>query len=142
MLIHPQLINGSKEAAGAKQLARQYMSSVLHDNAKLQEILIPEFPVGCRRITPAVGYLEALSAPNVQVITAGISKVVPQGIVVDNGSTIPVDALICATGFDVSFVPRFPLIGTKGNVQDLWRKELPRSYLSITIPNCPNYFSM
>jgi hypothetical protein len=58
-----------------------------------------------------------------------------------NGDVIKLDALICATGFDTSFRPPFPLVGLNGhNLRDLWVKE-PRSYLTIAAPDMPNYFS-
>lgn len=51
-----------------------------------------------------------------------------------------VDTIICATGFDLSCIPRFPIIGLNGvNLQDMWR-ENPRAYLSVTAANMPNYF--
>lgn len=46
---------------------------------------------------------------------------------------------ICATGFDTTFKPRFPLIGPKNNnLQDEWAKD-PRSYLGIAAADQPNY---
>ena len=49
------------------------------------------------------------------------------------------DVLICATGFDTTFRPRFPVIGPKrNNLQDDWKDE-PKSYFGIAAPNIPNY---
>lgn len=51
------------------------------------------------------------------------------------------DVLICATGFDTTFKPRFPLIGPKGNnLQDDWAEE-PKSYLGLAAADMPNYMS-
>ena len=55
------------------------------------------------------------------------------------GKEYLVDVLICATGFDVSFRPRFPIIGLLGkNLQDEWACE-PKSYLGIAAAEYPNY---
>ncbi|KAI1268611.1 hypothetical protein F5Y18DRAFT_236215 [Xylariaceae sp. FL1019] len=119
----------------------QWMETKLANKPELKTPLIPDFPVGCRRITPGVGYLEALQAPNVHVFTGRVAKVVSNGIMTASGEILPVDAIVCATGFDVSFCPRFPIVGRKGNLQDIWSKELPRAYMSIAIPGLPNFFT-
>lgn len=64
-----------------------------------------------------------------------------KGIRTSSGrQTNGVDTVICATGFDLSCAPRFPIIGLNGsNLQQLWN-ENPRSYLSVTAQDMPNYF--
>ena len=58
-----------------------------------------------------------------------------------DGSHIECEAIICATGFDTSFRPFFPVIGPNGkDLRDLWADE-PRSYLSVAAAGFPNYFS-
>jgi len=137
-----QLINGSREAIGAKQMLTGYMAHTLNGDAHLIKALIPDFPVGCRRLTPGVDYLKSLTAENVEVVADKIVEVCPEGIKLADGRLIDVDAIVCATGFDVSFVPRFPMIGEYGNLQDIWREKLPSAYMSCMVPGMPNYFSM
>ncbi|KAF4629540.1 hypothetical protein G7Y89_g8604 [Cudoniella acicularis] len=127
-------------AKWAKQMLTQYMTASLGGEEKLTKTLIPDFAVGCRRLTPAVGYLQSLTAKNVRVVTDKITEIVPTGIKISTGEIIEVDALVCATGFDVSFCPRFPIIGRNGNLQGIWTKNLPRAYMSSSIPDFPNYF--
>jgi cation diffusion facilitator CzcD-associated flavoprotein CzcO len=117
------------------------MKASLGGDERLSEVLIPKFPVGCRRLTPAVGYLSSLTAENVRVVTDKIVRVVPNGIEISTGEVIEIDILVCATGFDVSFCPRFPIFGTRGNLQDLWKENLPRAYMSCAVPDFPNFFS-
>lgn len=58
----------------------------------------------------------------------------------EDGTIIQVDALICATGFDTSFRPAFPVIGQEGkDLRDVWKEE-PRAYLSVAASGFPNYF--
>lgn len=109
-------------------------------NERIYKALIPSFPVGCRRITPGSGYLESLTKENVRVVTEGITRVVPTGVEVAE-EIIEVDCLVCATGFDLSFRPRLPIIGRKGNLQELWTENLPRAYMSCAVPDYPNFFS-
>jgi cation diffusion facilitator CzcD-associated flavoprotein CzcO len=123
------------------QALSQYMMAGLGGDRTLMEALIPNFAVGCRRLTPAIGYLECLTAKNVRLVTDPIAEIVENGIKSSTDEIIEVDTLICATGFDVGFCPRFPIIGREGNLQDLWRDNLPRAYMSSSIPGFPNYFS-
>jgi hypothetical protein len=68
-----------------------------------------------------------------------ITQVTKSGCVVD-GIEHPLDVLICATGFDTSFRPRFPIIGRDyANLAEEWQDE-PRSYLGLAAHKFPNYF--
>jgi hypothetical protein len=119
-----------------------YMLSQMKEklqNPYLEERLIPKWSVGCRRLTPGVGYLESLGKENVTVVYGEINAVTENGCLCDNGKEYPIDVLICATGFDTTFKPRFPLIGPDGrNLQDEWKDEA-QSYLGVAAPNFPNY---
>ena len=117
------------------------MKHTLKGDANIIKAVVPDFPVGCRRLTPGVGYLQSLTAANVEVVAEKITEVCPEGIKLADGKLIELDAIVCATGFDVSFVPRFPIIGQFGNLQDIWRERLPAAYMSCMVPGLPNYFS-
>jgi len=117
------------------------MTATLGGDENLCKVLIPEYPLGLRRMTPGHSYLRALTQPNVEVRKGGIKRFVPEGIELGSGEVLRVDAIVCATGFDTSFVPRFPIIGRNGNLQERWRKEVPKAYLSCAVPGMPNYFS-
>ncbi|CAD6442759.1 50c27d40-2747-4428-916d-3a89dcfd4a98 [Sclerotinia trifoliorum] len=133
------ILRGSPEAIEAKRVISLYMAEALNYDKHLLEALIPSFSVGCRRVTPGIGYLKALTQPNVDVITSSIQEVQPNGIKLTNGKLIEVDAIICATGFNCSFIPRFPIIGQHGNLQDLWSKNKTQAYMSCMVPGMPNY---
>lgn len=127
--------------AFATQHVRQYMTAMLGGNEKLCKALIPNYPLGCRRMTPAPTYLQSLTQPNVDVVTEGIRSFVPEGMELESGEIIKLDAIICATGFDLSFCPRFPMIGRNGNLQDIWSTETAKAYMSCAVAGLPNYFS-
>ncbi|KAK5689222.1 hypothetical protein LTR17_026424 [Elasticomyces elasticus] len=116
----------------------EQMKAKLNDERLIGK-LIPDWSVGCRRLTPGVGYLESLTKPNVTTVYGEIEKITERGCVCDDGNEYPIDVLICATGFDTTFKPRFPLINPTGkNLQDEWAKE-PKSYLGIAAAEFPNY---
>jgi hypothetical protein len=50
--------------------------------------------------------------------------------------------VVCATGFDVSHRPRYPLVGRNGvDLSKKWADD-PESYISVAVPEIPNYFMM
>lgn len=57
----------------------------------------------------------------------------------DKGENYKADVIICATGFNTSFVPRFPIIGRgQKNLQHIWA-ETPSSYLGVGVSQFPNF---
>jgi len=49
---------------------------------------------------------------------------------------------VCATGFDVSHRPRYPIVGLDGaDLSQRWHDD-PESYLSVAAPDMPNYFML
>lgn len=80
-----------------------------------------------------------MNETNVRVVLDPIDAVVKEGIRLQTGETVPIDVLICATGFDLSWKPRFPILGRSGiNLQDQFDVR-PIGYLGIAAPNMPNY---
>ncbi|KAF7197412.1 FAD-binding monooxygenase moxY [Pseudocercospora fuligena] len=128
--------------SNAVKLATEQMREKLNNDPDLCEKLIPKWELGCRRVTPGPGYLESFSQPNCSLTNSPITEVTEKGIVTADGETFECDVIICATGFDVSHRPRYPLVGQNDiNLRDKWEDE-PESYLSIGVDSFPNYFIM
>lgn len=137
-----QIIKDSPEQAESVRFSMNDMKCKLGEDSPLLKHIIPDFAVGCRRPTPGNGYLEALTKDNVRVVTDSIAEIVPDGVKLRSGEVIPVDTFVCATGFDISFRPRYPIIGRDGiSLSEQW-KDKPTGYLSLAVPNMPNHFSM
>ncbi|KAL5338350.1 hypothetical protein BJX70DRAFT_202212 [Aspergillus crustosus] len=135
------IINGSPEQMEALAFSRAEMARKLNGREDLISKLVPtDYAVGCRRPTPGNGYLECLTDEKCTVSFETIVEVTETGLVTEDGVYHDLDLLICATGFDVSFRPKFPLVGKNGlDLRDAWAKQ-PDTYLSATIPQFPNYF--
>ncbi|KAM0747815.1 putative flavin-binding monooxygenase [Meredithblackwellia eburnea MCA 4105] len=118
----------------------EYMRKQLSSKPGLAEKMIPNWPVGCRRLTPGVGFLEALVKPNVDSIFDEISHFDETGIVTKDGTHRKYDAIACATGFNVSYNSRFPFIGRDGAQLDDDYAANPYSYFALAVPGFPNYF--
>ncbi|KAH7259815.1 hypothetical protein NW759_002732 [Fusarium solani] len=133
------VVDTPQQKAAAKVFQDEMQRRLNHD-PDLCAKLIPDWKVGCRRLTPGEGYLEALQEPNVAIEFSGIKKVTETGIVAANGSEEEFDIIVCATGFDVSFTPFWEVVGKNGvKLADQWRDD-PAAYFGICAPNMPNYF--
>lgn len=137
------IIKGSQEAKAAREFSYDQMARKLNYDQRLCEKIIPKnFNPGCRRPTPAPGYLEALVAPNATIFTDAIGHFTETGFVDQAGQEHEVDVVICATGFDTSWLPRFPFRARGQDIRDLWNPtDGVTSYISIGIPQFPNHFS-
>lgn len=134
------VMKDSPAQLGALEYFKQNMKKRLSNKPELAENMIPSFSPGCRRLTPGPGYLEALAHPKCNVIRTGIANVGEGGIFTTDGVYHPVDAIVCATGFNTKFVPRFPVIGKNGVLLGKKWAENPETYLSIATDEFPNYF--
>ena len=115
------------------------MRKALNYDEELCAKLIPPWELGCRRLTPGEGFLESFLLPNVSLSQSPIVKITENGIQTQ-GATHELDVLVCATGFDVSNIPHFPVTGRGGmTLEEKWKDE-PESYLSLACPDFPNYF--
>ncbi|KAK2592767.1 hypothetical protein QQS21_009539 [Conoideocrella luteorostrata] len=116
------------------------MRSRLASKPELADILIPSYPPLCKRLTPGPGYLEALTARNVDVVTQPISHIDAEGIVTTDGVRRPVDAIICATGFETAPEAGFSIYGQDGlNLRQKYAVR-PKSYLGLCTDGFPNFF--
>jgi cation diffusion facilitator CzcD-associated flavoprotein CzcO len=115
------------------------MKETLKGDERLIKHLVPDFPMGCRRLGPAEGFLECLQEPHVTMADSNIVSFTDRGILTDKGEEIDVDVIICATGFDVSFRPYFPIIGRNGtSLADHWKVD-PEAYFAIAADGFPNF---
>lgn len=127
---------------GAIGLFGTAMRERLAKKPEIAEFLIPSFGIGCRRATPGPGYLEALAESNVDFITDPIDTVTATGVALKSGREVPLDALVCATGFNTGSAPPFPVYG-KGELSLQSRfTPYPTAYLSLAVDGFPNFFMM
>jgi len=83
--------------------------------------------------------MEAIQKPNVDVHFTPVTEITEDGVIGGDGVERKCDTIICATGFDTSFKPRFPIIGKNGvNLYEKWKHE-PKGYLGLACPDMPNW---
>ncbi|KAF4555237.1 Flavin-binding monooxygenase-like protein 6 [Elsinoe fawcettii] len=134
-------MRGKNNEEGMRFAAAQMAEKLNHD-PELCEKLIPKWELGCRRITPGPGYLESFLRPNCHLTNSPITSISETGVHTADGKFYECDVVVCATGFDVSHRPRFPIVGLNGiDLSKTWADD-PKSYVSVAVPNIPNYFMM
>lgn len=133
------MITASAEARAVRKHFETRMRSFLTDD-EIYEQLLPPFAVGCRRLTPGDPFMKAIQKPNVKLHKGAVTKVKGNTVIGSNGDSVEVDTLVCATGFDVSYVPKYSVIGRNGvSLQDKWAT-IPEGYMGLSVPDMPNYF--
>lgn len=83
--------------------------------------------------------MEAIQKDNVSVNFTAVKSITETGVVGEDGEEREVDTIVCATGFDVTYRPRFPVIGKNGvDLAEKWN-DTPESYLGLGCPDMPNF---
>jgi len=121
---------------------RAYIEEKLKGRPDLVEKSIPTYAPWGRRVVVDSGWYDALLRDNVDLVTTGISHITPNAVVTRDGCRRELDALIVATGFETTdFLWPVDYRGRGGvSVQDLWSHDGPRGYLSLMMPDFPNFF--
>jgi cation diffusion facilitator CzcD-associated flavoprotein CzcO len=126
---------GTIRASWRLQLRRQ-----VKDRA-LRKKLLPDYPIGCKRVLFSNDWYPALDRDHVDVVTTSITGVEPQGIRTSDGRLHEVDVLIWGTGFAATqFLAPMRVTGIDGaDLHDQWT-DGARAHLGITAPGFPNLF--
>lgn len=123
--------------------SREYVAASMREklgnDSVLAKHLIPDFALGCRRMTPGSDYLQSLTRNNVEVITSSAVSVTEDGIIDESGKETKADVIICATGFETA-KPSYKIIGRDNrDLGEEWG-EFPKAYMSIMNDGFPNLF--
>lgn len=123
-------------------LARRHISAGIADPA-LQKLVTPSYEPGCKRILLSDDYYPALARDNVDILSAAVTALDGDNVCSDDGERRSVDALIWATGFDLSnLLAPMTVLGRAGrSLAEAWG-DLPHAYLGTAVPGFPNLFMM
>jgi cation diffusion facilitator CzcD-associated flavoprotein CzcO len=125
------------QRAAERHLAHQVPDPVL------REKLRPDYRIGCKRILISNDFYPALSAPNADVETDPIAEIRPGSILTANGTEHPVDAIVLATGFEVTPPPVAEMVhGREGSLAEAWRRGGMKGHRGTTIAGFPNMFML
>lgn len=123
-------------------IAQAYMRRTIRTPERQQQ-LVPDFPIGAKRILISDDYYECLNRANVELITSPIARIEPHGIRLTDGDRIDADVLVFATGFRATeFLGHIDIRGKEGiRLHDLWR-DGAQAYLGMSVSGFPNFFLM
>lgn len=139
---HSLTLKDSEMQKSAREDFTALMKEKLAKKPEILDSLLPSFSVGCRRLTPGTGYLEALVEDNVNFINTPIQKATENGLLLENGDQVELDVLVCATGFKASAPPPFPVVGRNGKTMKEKFEPYAETYMSLATDGFPNYFMM
>ncbi|OBK17585.1 flavin-containing monooxygenase [Mycobacterium asiaticum] len=107
----------------------------------LRRQLTPDFSAGCKRLLMTSDYYPALQAENCKLVTWPIARLSPRGIRTVEGIEHQFDAIVFATGFDVSTTGSpFPVTGLDGrDLASEWRNGA-YAYRSVAVSGYPNLY--
>jgi cyclohexanone monooxygenase len=123
-----------------QRMAQAHLMRQVRD-PKLRAALTPNFTIGCKRILISNDYYPAVSAPNAELVTAGIAEVRPHSVVDRDGVERPADTIVMATGFHVTDLPIAEKIAGRGGhtLAEEWADGMV-SNRSTTVAGFPNLF--
>jgi cyclohexanone monooxygenase len=137
----PAFTKWPKLATPAKLMALQNISKGI-DDPELRKKVTPDYEIGCKRILISNGYYPALDRDNVDLVTEGIARVTPTGVVDRGGVEREVDAIIVATGFHTTELPIAEHVAGLGGVTlaDHFAEHGMQAYKGATVRGFPNLF--
>jgi 4-hydroxyacetophenone monooxygenase len=127
-----------------RQIITKWMEPQIADRPDLRDVVIPDSPIGGKRIIRDNGtWIATLKRDNVRVERSGISAITEHGIVCENGTEHEFDVIIYGTGFEASrFLMPMKVTGRDGvDLHTMWNGDA-RSYMGTAIPGFPNLFCM
>lgn len=109
---------------------------------ELRRRLTPDYRVGCKRILLSNGYYAAFRQDHVRLVTSGIAEVREKSLVTRDGTVHDVDAIVLATGFQVTDSPMYRrLFGKDGrSLGEVFDTVGRQCYKGTAIHNFPNMF--
>jgi len=110
---------------------------------ELRERLRPDYRAACKRLIISPDFYDAIQRPNAELVTDAIKRVEPGGVRTTDGRLHELDVLVLATGFKANaFMRPMDIIGRNGTALEQAWDPRPEAYLSISIPDFPNFFML
>jgi len=109
---------------------------------ELRRKLTPHYRLGCKRILNSSTYYPAIVDPKTELITDGITRITPDGILTADRRERHIDVIVYATGFHVT--DSYTYVQIKGrhgeDLVDRWNREGIGAHRGITVADVPNLF--
>jgi 4-hydroxyacetophenone monooxygenase len=122
----------------------RHIKRELADRPDLLEKVIPDYPAYGKRILIDNHWFRMLKRDNVDLITHPIEAIVPEGVRTKDGRVWHADALVLATGFQVSKMLQPMTVTGRADrsLSEVWGPDDAKAYLGLTVPGFPNFFML
>ncbi len=106
-----------------------------------EHAVVPDYPVGCKRILISNDWYPTLLRPDVTVVDVPVVRIEPDAVVTADGTRHPADVLIFGTGFSTTdFLAHIPITGEGGRLlADAW-SDGAHAYLGTAVAGFPNCY--
>ncbi|MEW9837443.1 flavin-containing monooxygenase [Mesorhizobium marinum] len=133
---------GSKSNLRIRAIAERHLRQSLAVRPELVEQLLPDYPIGAKRIVTSDGFYNAVCQPNVSIAPA-VSKIDGGGLLDETGCRHDLDIVVLATGFRAAdYLVRLKVVGRSGaDLHATWNGE-PAAFLGTCVPGFPNFFML
>ena len=133
-----------KDSWPSRQLTAMFAKAVRAEvvSDRLPEAsVVPDYPVGCKRILISSDWYPTLHRPDVHVVDQPIRRIEADAIVTADGRRRPADVLIFGTGFSTNdFLSHIEVTGTGGrSLADEWQQGA-HAYLGVSAASFPNCY--
>ncbi|TML88621.1 MAG: NAD(P)/FAD-dependent oxidoreductase [Actinobacteria bacterium] len=132
----------SAELKLVEQACLANLENNVHD-PELRQRLRPDYRAACKRLIISPNFYDAIQRPNAELVTDAIERIEPGGIRTKDGRLHELDVLVLATGFKTdAFMRPMTIAGRNGTTLEQAWTPRPEAYLSISIPDFPNFFML
>ena len=128
-----------------REMLTGYIAQQVGDRCDLVEMLTPDYAPFSRRPVVDNGWYRALTRDNVELVTAGVARLTPNGVMTGEGRALDVDVIVSATGFHVAkYLWPAQYLGKGGvDLHARWDEgDGPRAYIGMMSPDFPNLFTL
>ena len=132
----------SRRNEETRRLLALYLRSQFGDRPDLLKKVVPNYPVGSKRVVLDNGIWAAtLKRLNVELVSKGIERIEPEGVRGADGRLHRADVIVFGTGFRASeFLMPMRVTGRGGaDLHDTWAGDA-RAYNGVCVPGFPNLF--
>ncbi|MFO7704051.1 MAG: NAD(P)/FAD-dependent oxidoreductase [Halopseudomonas sp.] len=111
------------------------------NNPDKRNQLIPDYPMGCKRMLISNDFYPALDQPHVRLNTCAIERITADGVLTSDGVEHAADVLIYGTGFAATdFLAPMRITGLNGQELNAAWQAGAEAYKGISVHGFPNLF--
>lgn len=141
----PDIRTNEQSNLVAAQYAAKRIKAIVKDPLLAEKLIPKSYPLGAKRLCTDSGYYAAFNRENVHLVDLlenPLAEITPEGFRLQDGTTVQVDDIIFATGFDALTGPLLQLGITGRNgaaLAEAWEAG-PMTYLGLSVHGFPNMF--